>query len=434
MWRIGSLTAALGVIALAGAGANEARARNSFCSIDPFGAYTNKAATLFIGSATGDSLPGGEPVNRAPGPLGRDSLPLAAPGWSQVVTIERLSTSAPVTLAAAVSRNRNRVLLIPWEYGPDCSPGTWSGSALWMQPGTRGFFSGVLRPKAKWVDDVPTFDVGAPNNIPYPSGMSFGFRMRGGIPLTADELMSLYDSLPRRNFERTDRVTYLKREEERHRAIIAWGERHPDLARRPPLAAMLTAARRESRHSPFYLRSSPLAGTWRFTVELPGHETVTMYGRTEARATSLDPSSDGVMTQALFEGAAPFGYTLTMLMSRSVAGLETSGRPALQSHGYLSAAFEPELLTPDSTVWGGEADLFVAERLFPESPELRKEFAHMRNASRSFVLDGRPKNAPGRIIVKPDGSARLELVYRDINGVVATIRGERLSTVSWHPR
>jgi hypothetical protein len=207
MWRFTSLTAVIGVLALAGVAANDATAHNAFCSIDPFGAYTNKAATLFIGVATADSLPGGEPVNRGPGPMQRDSRLLAAPPWSQVVTIQRLSTSAPATLADAISRNGDRVLLIPWEYGPDCSPGTWSGSAIWMQPGTRGFFSGVVRPKEKWVGEVPTFDVGAPFNIPYPSGSSFLRYLKGGTPLTADELMSLYDSLPRWNFERTDRLT-----------------------------------------------------------------------------------------------------------------------------------------------------------------------------------------------------------------------------------
>jgi len=434
MWRISSLTAAIGALALAGLAADDALAHKSFCSIDPFGGYTNKAATLFIGVATADSLPGGAPVNRGPGPLGRDSLALAAPPWSQVVTIERLSTSAPTSLAKAISRNSERVLLIPWVYGPDCSPGTWTGSALWMEPGTRGFFSGVLRPKEKWVGDVPTFDVGAPFNLPYPSSRSFERYLRGGPPLTADELMSLYDSLPRWTFERTDRLTSLKREQEKRSALIDWGERHPGQANRPPLAAMLTAARRESSLAPYYLRSSPLAGTWHFTVELPGQETVTMYGRTQERATTLLASHDGKTRIWELDGAAPFGYSMLMVMTRSIHDLDIPRWPPPQRQGYLPAAFEPELVTPDSMVWGASAELFGAQAVLPESPGVRKEFAHMRIAARAFISNGRPQNAPGRIITKPDGSARLELVYRDINDVVATIRGERVSTTVWNPR
>ncbi|MGK2962907.1 MAG: hypothetical protein ACSLFK_12270, partial [Gemmatimonadaceae bacterium] len=299
---------------------------------------------------------------------------------------------------------------------------------------TRGFFGGVLRPKEAWVDGVPTFDVGAPFNIPYPSSRSFERSLRGGTPLTADELMSLYDSIPQRTFERTDRLTYLKREEENRRALIDWGERHPDQAGRPPVAEMLTIARRESSLSPYSLRVSPLAGTWRFTVELPGHETVTMYGRTEGRATTLIASADGAIQRWDLNGAAPYGYALLMVMTRSLLDLEIPRWPPPQRQGFLGATFEPELVTPDSTVWGARAELFGAEAILPESTELRKEFAHMRIAARAFVSEGRPRNAPGRIVVKPDESARLELIYRDINGVVATIRGERLSTIIWKPR
>jgi len=435
MWRIVSLTGGIGALALAGLAASDARAHNSFCSIDQFAAYTGKTATLFIGVATADSLPGGTPVmKRAAIFAPQDSAPLAAPAWSQIVTIERLSTSAPATLADAIRQSGDRVLLIPWVYGSDCTPGSWTGGALWMEPGTRGFFGGMLRPKERWVGDVPTFDVGAPFDIPYPSGGGFRIHLRGGIPLTADELMSLYDSIPRLTFERTDRVTWLKREAERWETLMEWAERHPDQAGRPPVATMLTIARRESGLLPYHLLLSPLAGTWHFTVELPGHEAVSMYGRTEERASSIIASSDGSVRRWELEGITPYGYSLLMVMTRSLPDLEIPRWPPTQRQGYLSAAFEPELVTPDSTVWGAGAELFGAVGLLPESPELRKEFGHLRMAARAFVSEGRPRHAPGRIVVRPDGSARLELIYRDVNGVVATIRGERVSKISWNRR
>jgi hypothetical protein len=158
-----------------------------------------------------------------------------------------------------------------------------------------------------------------------------------------------------------------------------------------------------------------------------------MYGRTEMRARTLIASSDGAAGEWELDGAAPYGYSLLMIMTRSLPDLDTLRWPPPKRQGYLSAAFEPELVTPDSTVWAGGADLWGAEGILPESPELRKEFAHMRRAGQAFVPDGRPVYAPGVIVTRPTGSARLELVYRDVNGVVATIRGERLSTISWNP-
>jgi len=121
MQSISALAVAFHVLA---ALASPGRPATAYCSIDPFGSLGYGAATLFIGTATADSLPGGGP--RVVGQmLYPDSIVIAAPRFSQLVRIERLSASATPALRAALRTRSNLALVIPWGYGPDCTPGTY---------------------------------------------------------------------------------------------------------------------------------------------------------------------------------------------------------------------------------------------------------------------------------------------------------------------
>ena len=425
--------AALGTAALVAFSAVDSSARNTFCSIDPFFPYRSPETTLFIGVATADSLPGG-PAMTVPGGPGPGSVTLPSPPYSQVVTIDRLSTSAPADLANAIRGAGNRALVVPWVYGPDCSPGTWSGKALWMDTGTRGLFGGRLRARDKWVNGVPTFDVGAPFDVPYPAARKYALHLRNGIPLTADALMSLYDSIPRMNVGRVHRDSARDIRLRENQDLIEWANRHHELAARPPLAQMLTIARRESTLHPWFSRPSPIAGTWKFTVELKGEQPIIMFGRTQAFPTSLIASRDGSVRLWELNGAAPYGYYLLMKMTKTEEDLDIERWPPGERQGFISAAFDPVIADRDSTVWAGGADIFGANAILPDVPGLKEKFFVMKLYSQRTADPSRPRYAQGRIISKPDGSLRLERVYRDENEILAKISGERIVESTWRPR
>jgi hypothetical protein len=404
----------------------------SYCSIDPFGVYSMAGQTLFIATASRDSVKADKPARRVS--TFRDTVSLAGPRYAQIVTLDRIGASAAPELLTAARSHGGKAVLVPWVYGPDCAAGTWDGQALWLEPGSQGLFGGKLRPRADWLDGLPTFDVGSPYNVPYPSGRAFSFRLRKGNALSAGELMSFYDSLPRVSDERTDRLTQMNREQKRREAIIRWAQAHPDLADRPPVAEMITLSRRLSRMHPFDVKPSPLAGTWRFAIWFPGHDTVVAYGRSEAQANSLMTSARGSDQSWDLDRSPPFGYYLLLKMTKSPADLEIDGWPPPTRQAYLSASFEPEASTRDSTVWYAGAEVFGATAILPDTASVREQFAAMRFSSHATGDTSRPRYAPGRIVTRPDGSARLEIIYRSGGEILAAIRAERISTKVWVPR
>jgi hypothetical protein len=281
------------------------------------------------------------------------------------------------------------------------------------------------------VNGVPTFDVGAPFDVPYPTGRTYVRYLRNGTPLSADELMSLYDSIPRKNVERVHRDSIRDRQLKENHDLIEWSERHHELAARPPLAQMLTIARRESEFHPWYSRPSPLAGTWKFTVELKGEQPIIMFGRTQAYPTSLIATRDGSVRLLDLNGAAPYGYYLPMVMTATEEELDTQRWPTPERQGFMPAAFDPEVSDRDSTVWPAGVDLFGANAILPDVPGLKEKFQVMKRYS---LTASRSDRLPGRIISKPDSLLRIERVYRDENEILARITGERVVETTWRPR
>ena len=422
-------TTVLLVIALAVTRGPAPAGAAAFCSMDPFASLAYDS-TYFIGVATGDVLPGGAPLRLKP-LMAPDSV-VISPANGQVVNATRISKNAPLVMRDGLARSGNKVLMVPWSYGPDCTPHTWNGP--WVAAGTRGLFSGRLRPREKWVNDIPTFDVFASLSTPYPSAIRSSFQLRGGTPLTADELMSFYESLPRLTTTRRARPDQLKKETEQFKAMVEWADRHPELAGRPPVATKLAIARRQLGLMPYLSRESPVAGTWRFTVFVPGYDSATIYGRTQLLPNSLLTTGDGTRHSTEVAGAAPFGYYLLTVLTKNVPDLDIPRWPPPTRQAHLPVSFEPELITADSTVWAGGIDIFVGRDALPDGSPLRERFDYFRNALRGVVDPGRPRYAGGRIVLLPDGTARLERIYRDSDSVYAVIRGERISTQTWKPQ
>jgi hypothetical protein len=159
------------------------------------------------------------------------------------VQVERLSSRIPPDVKKAIDANEGRVLVVPWGYGPDCIPSSWTWGALWANPGQRGVFGAVLRERARWENGFPTFDVTAPWHVPYPAAHELRAWLRGKPALSPDELLAMLDSIPQRGSVYDDPV--------RAKAIIGWAETHADQAAREPLASMVSSARHTLVTAPF---------------------------------------------------------------------------------------------------------------------------------------------------------------------------------------
>lgn len=401
----------------------------AFCSLMTGGELDGTRNTLFIATSTGDSLPAsGQPSwNAGATP---ENL-LRGPAFSQLMRVDRISTYASPDLRKAIKSAKNRVLVIPWAYGPDCRSATFEGGALWLPSGTRALFGAGLRPRGDWVGGVPTFDAGHPRNVPYPVADAYVRETKDKDALSPDDLLSFLDSVPRtqpRLDRRTDFFRYMKRSA----AVLRWAERHPDQAERWPVADRVAGAMEGRAVAAFDTVSAPFAGTYRFVIDIPGRDSIVFFGRSPVYPTNLLWHERGVGPR---KSAEPYGYYLLIGAVEAAENLpagfprmETGrGFPKRTSQGFVAFSFKPTLVTRDSTVWNAGFELFRAASEIMADPgaefELRKidQFSSSRDRVRSVGYTS------GSMVRLATGSLRASLIVRDGDRTVATIRATRIS-------
>jgi hypothetical protein len=157
--------------------------------------------------------------------------------WGQLVRLERVGGNGSDELRAARADGVEEAVLVPWGYRADCQPIAWDMSARWISPGASGFFTAMLRPRAQWAGNRPTFDVAAAWHQPYPHGQFLQYDRpdprEDTLPhLTPAEYFDLYEALPAGAVYRTNR-------EQAATSVRAWARAHPDLAGRYPATEVI---------------------------------------------------------------------------------------------------------------------------------------------------------------------------------------------------
>ena len=402
----------------------------AFCSMITSGELENAKSTLFIAISTNDSLPSARAHSWSAQPNAENTFP--GPAYSQLMRVERLSTKAPRSLRQAIRSANNRVLVIPWSYGPDCRTATFEGSALWLPSGARALFGAVLRARAEWVDGVPTFDVGHPRNTPYPIANAYERETKGKDALSPDDLLSFLDSIPPIQPQldrRTDYFRYMKRSA----AVLRWAKKHPDQAKRWPVADRVAWAIEGRAVAAFDTVNAPFAGTYRFVIDIPGRDSIVFFGRSPVYPTSLLWHERGIGPR---KSSEPYGYYLLIGAVQNPENLPTefprmqdgNAAPKRTSQGYIAFSFKPTLVTRDSTVWNAGFELLRTAGEIMNDPdaelELRKlnQFASASDRVRSVGY------TPGSMVRLATGSLRASLTVRDGDRTVATIRATRISS------
>jgi hypothetical protein len=160
-----------------------------------------------------------------------------------VIRVDRLAGVDSAVLEQAFARlGAREVVVVPWDYGPDCRPVIWGRSFRWVQSGAPGFYRLRARVASESASGRPVLDAVWADLEPYPHGLFFqrGYRgtdaVRTGRALTPAEYFTFYSALP---------STAVARESpQKARAILAELERiHPELAARYPATAALQRAR-----------------------------------------------------------------------------------------------------------------------------------------------------------------------------------------------
>lgn len=146
--------------------------------------------------------------------------------------------------ARAVTLPPGPVLLVPWNYGPDCRPLPWPAGSQWTPPREAAFYTARLRPESQWIDRTPTFDVemawreplwrAADPRWPHPTT---------GTLLSPGEFLELYGALPTPGELDQEPVKVLAR-------IAQWATAHPQLSQREPGLTILGNIRRAAEALP----------------------------------------------------------------------------------------------------------------------------------------------------------------------------------------
>lgn len=411
--------------------AGEARA----CSMS--GVVLWRAPTLahLIGTAMEDTVLAGSGRVRYQVAQGHSGPAGERVVYGQVVEAERIGGLA----ASRIPPGTRRVLLVPWDYGPDCTPTPWTQSARWVPPGERGVFHGVLRDSAGWVDGLPTLDVHSPATEPYPLRMGRAGGVHPDSMLSVEQLFEVMDLLPSMKEERVDAGAAAA-------PLLEWARAQPELAGRHPVAEMVGMAVHMAEHRMVRAISPPLAGTYRFTATLGEGPPMVFYARTRSRPTSAwNPFRRGrAPADPLVR--KPEGYVLMLSAADSPGSLRRKccGPPGVYDEAHVSLLRAPEPVPGPggAQVWRGDVEAALvaqqfhadsAVRQFATDWQQRQYEAYLRGEPRdagASFFQGQPAEAGARFFLLPDGSVRVEQAMDLGDGRRLVVRGERISRVT----
>lgn len=386
----------------------------SVCS--PVGVPISRASddVFFIGSATSDTVRTGPGSTRYGLGEGHSSYGRSRNVYGQVVRMEKVVG----TSATRLPPGTQHVVLVPWDYGPDCLTVIWGGSARWVAPGTRGVYEAKLRERKHWAD-IPTLDVFQPDYTPYPSAPRIGMQWRNVSPekLSIEEALDLFERLPNDSALSLTPISAAEPLEE-------WARINPGLVSRDPARVILRMVYAEVDDARLPSIRYPLPGTYRFVLTVPQVDSLILFARTEDRAWEPlhDRYAPGTPEDNEYHGAM-IAYKVLAAFAKSPSDL-----PAGSSLEVASAAVAiglgPLVDNSDSVVWRGAVSFDRIIRRYPFWSRAIKPLADSINAAmpRDWYY------IPGFWIRYPNGTVRYRHTLERNGVVLLSVIGERLSS------
>jgi hypothetical protein len=393
------ILAILDIFATIPAGDTLAAARCSRIPFLVFGAKGMRVAYV-LGTAAADTVLAGPATvqyDTGDGHFGRGP---DRPIHGQQFIVSRIGS--PTQLPPTVPR----VVLVPWDYGPDCRPTPWGRSARWLETNEQTLIVGSLREPRYWANGIPTIDVSMLGPHPYPQHES-SFRATEPA-LSADELFTLLEALP--DAEHVDSAPV--------EAIVAfqrWAAANAGIARRWPADGSLAKLRHEGEMALLRKVTLPILGTFRFAVARPGRDSAVFFVRTDRRPTSVWHGRASAHAGQPTDVRLPDAYAIVVSTVTSSADLPSGdGHGIFGEIGFFKMINEPTIRANGSREWEGRVEFFTMERrMLPE-----------------LSITDRPDELAslGRFVMDADGRVWVEMTIGRSAGRPITVRGERIST------
>lgn len=370
----------------------------------------SRNTVLFVGVAQADTMLAGAGTvgfTVAPGHFGRAGTRSI---FGQVVSVESL----PSVDRKLLPRETTRVLLVPWDYGADCRPTPWMRSAQWIPSGTRGIYNAQLRERTAWVNDIPTLDVMSPAFTPY-TGKAGRYGEPDSMVLSVDELFPVIDVMPDPQVMSDDPARAVE-------PFLTWVRANREVLERSPINMLHFETMSWARDRAFARIESPLLGTYRFTVSIPGHTDRVFFGRTGAKP-YYDwywRRSDKVTTDPTTMQWA-VGYFMLVQLATNADSLSDRCAPK-------SADVGADIAHADSggvRVWRGFVDMPMLTAMFPADTAL---VPYAESWSKGFAARQRTHgDAPARFTMRSGGLLQLHAEFPLDENRRVVLRGERIS-------
>lgn len=382
----------------------------------------SEATVLFIGRATADTLragPGDVSYGITQGHFGPAGDRII---HGQLIDVESLSSVDRTLLPLGVQR----VVLVPWDYGADCSPTPWTRTARWITPGTRGIYHAELRKKSHWLNGVPVLDVYSPEYVPYIGSPKPGTRSyTGDKPLLGvDELYDAVEHLPDPAAVKVDLLGASA-------PFLEWARAHRSTIERPPLSELVRTTIYTLRARKAEELGELFAGTFRFVVSITGERDREFFMRTTAMSTQnwnmgrVEPANapDDITRIMPVNGLE----ILTSLASTIPALPTTCFNREMKKEAWIEAALNQVTTSGGVRAWSGQIGWGVVNVALEKDPVLA-EFKGAWDEARATRFGSAGPSPDSRIFFgDADGITTINDEYTLPNGRRITLRGERVS-------
>ncbi len=392
------------------------------CSKRGFIGVRGENAPHFIGTARADTVAAGagdvsyRVTGGHFGPARDGSI------YGQVIAVERYASEA--TLSAD---EFPEAIIVPWDYGADCTPTPWSRSARFVKPGVRGFFLLPLRGREMWVDGVPTFDNHLPQFVPFPGDRDLRRRDYDDV-LSADELFEVYELLPMRSALRDEDWGAAE-------GFVSWLRDDPAKLRVYPVEDLAFSLSQQAEDARAKRMTVTASGTYRVIVSLPSAPADTFFLRTAARQSGawhlaeppqLEREGDNIWDRRAI------GYQLYFWHAATVGELPTDSASATrQTRGEWSLSVSEEMLPGEPLpVWRGHMELRQLTFSLPDNRVLAELVEIWGERFSERWRSGQLKMDEVRFRRLADGQVTFEAEYVVDDQRTIGVYAERISTTT----
>jgi len=365
---------------------------------------------FFIGTALPDTVLAGAGLQEWGTGPGHSGFGRSRKIYGQLVHVEQLQGLSRTRLPSETMT----VVLVPWDYGADCSTVVWGQSARWVEPGRRVVFRATLRPDIEWANDLPTLDVSIPEFSLYPfdTGRLYMLNDTALNDLPLEDVLDLYERLPLESLLVVSPDSAME-------SLEAWARSNPAAARREPASTILAFVREDAEDRRVSLIKSPIVGTYRFVFTVAPADSLVMYARTDARTWGSERRYDVARTEDSAAGDAAIGYSVRTAWAGSRRALPRDTKGA----ALVAISLSPVLETADSSVWHGDVEALDRELntdfwnrvLYRRYPDIRR------------LPDEESYYMPGFWTIYRDGTVRYRQTVEQNGEIVFSVIGERIS-------